>query len=138
MSRVPYHPDAFSLSHGQKRPRETAAAHLNFIRELPCLLCGADSEAAHIRYGSLNHGKPGSGASEKPSDKYTVPLCPQHHRLETNSQHGSGDEKGWWKQHGIDPIVISALLWQVSGDHTAGLEICAYRRSLAIWKKATS
>ena len=114
---------AFALSSGKKRPRETAAAHLDFIRGLPCLVCGAESEAAHIRYGSLSHGKPGSGASEKPSDKYTVPLCPHHHRLGPASQHAHG-EQFWWQSVGIDPIILSALLWQVSGDHEAGMLIC--------------
>lgn len=121
---IPRAPTAFALSSGKKRPREKADAHLWFIRGLGCVICGAPSEAAHIRFGDLNLGKRPTGAAEKPSDKYTIPLCPEHHRLGNDSQHVNGDEQGWWERHGINPIITSALLWQVSGDHEAGILIC--------------
>ncbi len=123
MSRLPYHPEAFRLSHGLKRPREKTAAHLDFIRSLPCCICGSEAEAAHVRMGAMEYGKPPTGGGEKPSDKYTVPLCPKHHRLGNDSQHAH-NEASWWHSHGINPIVLSALLWQVSGDIEAGTLIC--------------
>jgi hypothetical protein len=126
---------AFALSAGKKRPRQEDGSHLAFIRDLPCCICGAASEAAHIRYGALSHGKPGTGAGEKPSDKYCVPLCPSHHRLDTESQHAVGDERRWWQAQGIDPIVISALLWQVSGDVAAGTAICENARNVTLWAR---
>lgn len=125
-------PSAFPLSHGLKRPREKDEAHLKFIRGLPCLICGSIGEAAHVRYGSNAHGKRETGAGEKPSDKYVVPLCPDHHRNGKDSQHASG-ERRWWQSAGIDPIVISALLFQVSGDEPAARLICENARQLVQW-----
>jgi hypothetical protein len=121
---------AFSLSSGKKRPREKMDAHLTFIRGLACVICGSEPEPAHLRFGSRLHGKPGCGGAEKPSDKYTTPLCPEHHRLGNESQHVNGNEIAWWSSHGIDPIIISALLFQVSGDHEAGMLICENARAL--------
>lgn len=89
--------------------------HLSRIRKCPCLICGrpGPSEAAHVRYGSLIHGKRHTGKSEKPDDRWTVPLCAEHHRTGSNAQHGSNEE-GWWARHGIDPILISSLLYSHS------------------------
>ena len=114
----------FALSSGTKRPREKNERHLDFIRTLPCLLCGAPAEAAHIRASYIHFGKPATGAAEKPSDKYAVPLCPEHHRLGNNSQHVAGYEREWWDEHGIEPVIVAALLWSVTGDYEAGLLIC--------------
>lgn len=114
---------AFSLSTGRKRPREKQESHLDFIRTLPCLICGAEAEAAHIRTGSLAHGKRETGGSERPSDKWTVPLCPEHHRLGNDCQHNS-NEAEWWKRHKIDPFSTAALLWSHTGDHQAAMLVC--------------
>jgi hypothetical protein len=43
----------------------------------------------------------------KVSDEFTVPLCRGHHR----EAHRSGDESGWWKAAGVDPIVTARALW---------------------------
>ena len=47
------------------------------IRQLPCCECGraAPSQAAHSNFGE--HGK---GRGIKADDKYTIPLCHNHHR----------------------------------------------------------
>lgn len=133
MSKLPYKNTAFQFSRGsQKRPREKTATHLDFIRELPCLICAAEAEAAHIRMGAPTLGKRETGAAEKPSDKYTVPLCPQHHRLGNDSQHAHGEAR-WWQTVGINPVLVSALLWQVTGDHEAGLAVVENARSVILW-----
>ena len=132
MSKVPVKKTAFALSRGQKRPREKASSHLDFIRSLPCCICGAEAEDAHIRMGAPMMGKRETGAAEKPSDKYTVPLCPNHHRNGNASQHVVG-ERRFWQRLGIDPVIVSALLWQVTGDHEAGSAIVLNVRTLVIW-----
>jgi hypothetical protein len=43
----------------------------------------------------------------KVSDEFTVPLCAIHH----SENHATGNEKGWWEQHKIDPLVIAETLW---------------------------
>jgi hypothetical protein len=96
--------------------------HLDFIRSLPCLKCGrAPCEAAHIRYSEARAAKDGPGMQAKPEDKWTVPLCREHHRG-LGGQHNSG-EREWWIGIGIDPIPIASFLWGVSGDYVKGCKI---------------
>lgn len=111
---------AFSMSTGKKRPREHNDGHLKFIRSLPCLICRsrANIEAAHIRFGDPRYGKSGTGMAEKPSDKWTVPLCHNDHQG-PGGQHSEG-EKAWWDKQGIDPLNIAAALFMASGDEEAG------------------
>jgi len=90
------------------------ARHLAYIRQLPCVACGAaaPSEAAHVRSGS-------EGATGvKPSDRYAVPLCTSCHTL----QHEFG-ELAFWSTLRIDPLNVAFRLWTVSGDITAGERI---------------
>lgn len=116
---------AFALSSGKKRPRQKVGAHLAFIRLLPCLCCGTrrNIEAAHIRYGDLAYGKRETGAAEKPSDMWTVPLCVEHHR----AQH-QNNEREWWLARGIDPLKVASAIYALSGDHTAAEIIIARAR----------
>jgi hypothetical protein len=112
----------------------TDAQHLDFIRSLPCLICGRPAEAAHIRIASHAHGKPETGKSQKPSGRWCIPLCPGHHRLGNDSQHVIG-ERNFWPQHDIDPFTIAALLFVASGNCEAALSIIGSCR-LFPWKAA--
>ena len=90
----------------QREPRERDNKHLAFIRSLPCCICGRiDTDAAHIRTANIGLGKRQSGLAEKPSDKWTVPLCRIHH----SEQHGM-NELAFWKKHGIDPFLLAMQL----------------------------
>lgn len=90
----------------QRQPRERDERHLNHIRSLPCCICGGiDTEAAHIRTASLANGKLHTGMAEKPSDKWTLPLCNAHHR----EQH-TMNEMTFWKKYGIDPFMLALTL----------------------------
>lgn len=95
----------------QRRPRIKNEAHLALIRQLPCVVCfrHPPSEAAHIRYGDCQHDKPPTGGAEKPDDKWTLPLCPEHHRTGRDAQHRM-NEREWWLKHGIDPLALSKKL----------------------------
>lgn len=112
------HPEAFSRDSRtrQKQPRKHAAAHLAFIRDLPCLVTGTRPvEAAHVRYADPQRFKRAVGGAEKPDDKWAVPLSPAEHR----KQH-TMDEQEYWAATGIDPIAVALLLWAHSGnDETA-------------------
>jgi DNA recombination protein Rad52 len=82
--------------------RIRSKAHLRFVARQPCLICGrAPSHAHHIRYAQSR------GLGLKVSDEFTVPLCAIHH----SENHATGNEKGWWEQHKIDPLVIAETLW---------------------------
>lgn len=90
----------------QRQPRERDERHLDHVRSLPCCVCGGiDTEAAHIRTASLAHGKNHTGMSEKPSDKWSVPLCNKHHR----EQHAMS-EMAFWKKYEIDPFMLALTL----------------------------
>jgi hypothetical protein len=92
----------------QRQPRIRDEKHLQFIRSLPCCICGdnTSTEAAHLRAGSINHNKRSAGMAEKPSDSWCVPLCGKHHR----EQHAFGNELEWWKCHGINPFTLAITL----------------------------
>jgi hypothetical protein len=44
----------------------------------------------------------------KVSDEFVVPLCRSHHR----ALHRVGNERGWWKTAGIDPLKVAQSLWR--------------------------
>lgn len=110
--RVPIHPEAFSLNR-QRQPRRQSGGHLKFIRSLPCVVCLSrkNTQAAHIRSASLAYGKRGTGVGEKPADKFSTPLCPDHHA----EQH-KGNELAFWQSYGIDPFQVATALFAYSGE----------------------
>jgi hypothetical protein len=83
--------------------RIRSKAHLRFVARQPCLICGrAPSHAHHVRYAQPR------GLGLKVSDEFTVPLCAIHH----GENHATGDERRWWEQHKIDPLVVASALWR--------------------------
>lgn len=77
-----------------------------------------------MRYGDPPR-KPHTGIGEKPSDRYTLPLTPEEHRLGKDSQHANG-EREWWKDKGIDPITLCDALftaWEAGADIEALTQI---------------
>ena len=105
----------------KRTPRQKDNGHLDFIRGLPCCVCGdnTSTEAAHVRMPDPTIAKPLTGIAIKPDDKFTVPLCGQHHRR----QHGFGNESVWWDGWDIDPVKLALALYAVSGDHEMGERI---------------
>jgi hypothetical protein len=87
----------------QRQPRQKDERRLAWLRTQPCVICGAiNTEAAHIRVGSIGHGKRDTGMAEKPSDKWTVSLCNWHHRR----QHSMA-ELDFWREVGMDPFMTA-------------------------------
>ena len=91
----------------QRQPRERDEKHLDYIRSLPCCICGEDTtvEAAHIRSASIENGKLHTGMAEKPSDRWALPVCGDHHR----EQH-TMNEMAFWAKYGINPFVLAITL----------------------------
>lgn len=110
MTRAARIPRTVPMKAKQPDPRRNRG-HLDFIRSLPCCVCGKGprSEAAHIRAGT------DGGMGVKPSDRWTVPLCPRHHR----EQHNVG-EVTFWADRGVDPYGLAGELWTHSGDRERG------------------
>jgi hypothetical protein len=96
-----------------RQPRQHDEAHLEFIRQLPCVICFNDIEtqAAHLRSENLRYGKRHTGMAEKPSDRWALPLCGRCH----TAQHKS-NEKNFWLNSGIDPWVLAMSLYGCTGD----------------------
>ena len=99
---------------GKRRPNpRRAAKHLEFIRLLPCVICGRrPAQAAHVRNGT------DGGTGLKPSDRYSLPLCFIHH----DAQHATG-ELTFWAFYRVDPVDCASRLWTVSGQIEAGERI---------------
>lgn len=92
-------------------------AHLNFVRDMPCCVCGKAprNAAAHVRFSDAKAGTVNPGMQRKPCDSKTVPLCdPGCHKEAPGSQH-DGDERDFWERHRLNPFVIAAALWIESG-----------------------
>jgi hypothetical protein len=81
------------------------AAHLQFVADLPCIVCGRSSGHAH----HLLFAQP-RAMGRKVSDEWTVPLCLLHHR----ALHDAGNEERWWEERRIDARAEAEALWQQS------------------------
>lgn len=95
---------------GGKRVREPK--YLAWIAGSPCLACAASGrghhkgvQVCHLRSGSLDHGKRPTGMAERPSDRWTTPMCEPMHRR----QHG-GNELAFWQELAIDPFDVCQAL----------------------------
>jgi hypothetical protein len=85
-----------------KPVRERDRDHLRFVASQPCLICGrSPSDAHHIKFAEQR------AIGRKVSDKFAVPICRMHHR----ELHRRGNERVWWQNQGIDPLVVAASLW---------------------------
>jgi hypothetical protein len=78
-------------------------AHVRFVAQQPCLVCGRQpSDAHHLRFAQSR------ALGRKVSDEFTVPLCRGHHR----ELHRHGDEVTWWGNMGIDASHEARQLWR--------------------------
>jgi hypothetical protein len=85
-----------------KPVRERDRDHLRFVAAQPCLVCGrTPSDPHHIKFAEHR------AMARRVSDRFTVPICRLHHR----ELHRRGNERAWWQQQGIDPLVVAATLW---------------------------
>jgi ERF superfamily len=76
--------------------------HLKFVSAQPCLACGrSPSDAHHLKFAQ------GRALGRKVSDEFAVPLCRSHHR----ELHRRGDERVWWQQLSLDPLLTASALW---------------------------
>lgn len=109
-----------------RQPREKDERHLEFVRSLCCVSCDDPTsvEAAHLRAGNLKYGKRHTGMQEKPSDRWTLPLCSRCHHQD---QH-AGSETEFWERIGIDPWILAMTLFGCSGDYVAATNAIALQR----------
>lgn len=86
-----------------RRPSKTRCpAHLEWIRSLPCAVPGCATvpcEAAHVRQGT------GGGMGLKPPDRFSAPLCREHHREQHQIGHRAFDQK-----YGVSLLALAGEL----------------------------
>jgi hypothetical protein len=76
--------------------------HLKFVSAQPCLVCArSPSDAHHLKFAQDR------ALARKVSDEFTVPLCRAHHR----DLHRHADERVWWGQVSVDPLLAASALW---------------------------
>ena len=83
--------------------RYRSREHLRYVAQQACLVCGRKPSDPH----HLGFTQP-RALGRKVSDEFAVPLCRGHHR----AVHRSRDERGWWRQAGVDPIKVARRLWK--------------------------
>ena len=59
-----------SIPEGQVKNKK----YLQWVAEQPCIYCGQDSQAHHLRVQAL-----GAGMGKKAPDYFTLPVCYTHH-----------------------------------------------------------
>ena len=85
--------------------------HLRFVAQQACLICGRKpSDPHHLRFTQPR------ALGRKVSDEFAVPLCRSHHR----ALHRVGNEVGWWKAAGIDPVRVARTMATEPADPPAG------------------
>ena len=102
----------------RKSPRKEEPDHLAYIRKLPCVICLAPAEAAHVNYSDARYGKV-NARGMKADDRYTAPLCRHHHEVQHLMK-----ERNFWQCFGIpDPNALCLALHSVSPDAQRGEKI---------------
>jgi hypothetical protein len=91
-------------------------AYVNAIQQLPCLKCGMEpcGEAAHVRMNSAAFNKR-QAMAKRPDPKWLVPLDRGCHQTDRDALHRTG-EYLFWKQLGINPLLVCERLYAARGD----------------------
>jgi hypothetical protein len=112
---VAWHIDKGALPLSEPR-RYRDRAHLEFVTQQPCLVCGRrPSDAHHLRFAQPR------AIGRRVSDEYTVPLCRTHHR----ALHRRGDEIAWWETNNITPLAVAQVLWERTRVSRASVDLPA-------------
>ncbi|RZN08869.1 single-stranded DNA-binding protein [Bradyrhizobium genosp. SA-3] len=96
------------LAHPKEPPRKRSKAHLLFVRAQPCLVCQqTPCDAHHLKFAQPR------ALGRKVSDEFAVPLCRAHHE----ELHRHGNERAWWTNLQIAPLLVAQDLWAASPVH---------------------
>jgi hypothetical protein len=99
------------LTYSKEPVRKRSKAHLSFVRGQPCVVCKqSPCDPHHLKFARPR------ALGRKVSDEFTVPLCRAHHQ----QLHCHGNEKAWWANLQIAPLLIAKQLWDASPIHATG------------------
>lgn len=104
----------------KRRPNQRLApSHRAFVRGLPCVVayrggCRGAIEFAHVRASR------DAGVGQRPSDRYGLPLCHQHH---IHDQHVRGETPFWGNTE--IPIALAEELYRHTGDEERAMRAVA-------------
>lgn len=113
MARVAPQKDAFVIP---KRKPVKSKDYLAFIGALPCVITGRSGvQVCHLNFARPDLGHFGRGKQTRAGDRWCLPMIPEKHA----EQH-TGNEKEFWRKHGIDPHVVALVLWGLFSD--AGMD----------------
>jgi len=88
----------------KKSATKLEKAHLTRIAEMGCLVCGGPAGIHHL-------------LSKRPRNhRWAIPLCPRHHLQQFGEEalHYDGNEKRWFKKHGINAEEWAEREWEIS------------------------
>lgn len=92
--------------------------HLDFLKMLPCVNCGAGPcDPAHIRFAS------NAGLGRKPNDDRALSLCRPCH----TEQHTIGENRFWGERIGKAIELANALAVKTSDTDYANMLILRFR-----------
>lgn len=120
--------------HGKRPDR----AYLEFIRRRPCVVCIRIEETStwheiHSRSFQLTPTEAAHvgerGLMQKCSDRETIPLCSEHHRVDRFSHHRLG--KKFFEHYGIDrDFLIRELNAKYEAETGNGIGVLELREAL--------
>ena len=87
----------------KRERRQTCAAHLGFVARHYCIAPGCRRhpvEVHHVRVPGTD-----AAAGRRSSDRFTLPLCAEHHRGDSGV-HGRLGEVATFRKWGIEPLSL--------------------------------
>ena len=107
----------------EQPPGIDSKTHRQHVAQYWCVVCmGGVLSHAGYTVSQCCHVRIGFGTtSRRPCDTKTVPMCPEHHV----SQHDS-NEAEWWESKGIDPFEIGRKIAANSPDKRVREKVDGY------------
>jgi hypothetical protein len=94
----------------KKAPTAEERRHMERVAQMPCLVCGGQSEVHHCTALGTRIGR-----LPRRHDR-VVPLCPRHHRITAPGGHLESVEalshRGFFKRFWIDLHQVAEFLWE--------------------------
>ena len=88
----------------KKRPNKIERERLATIGNMPCYACFQDGVETQ---SEVHHIRKNTGLSIRPDHKFTIPLCPKHHRFGKISVHLG--KKAFVKRYGTEQEILEKV-----------------------------